>query len=83
MENTVTICAQSNEAMTRSISESAQEPSEVLSVADIIVIVNTGVLDALLLVGLVLLAVTITKLTYRHQRSKLGTMYIQYSQKIW
>ena len=83
MENTVTICVQSDEAITRSISESAKEPSEVLSVADIVVIVNTGMMDVLILVILVLLAVTITKMTHKHhckndsQRSKLGT-YIHY-----
>ena len=73
MENT-TICVQNNEPMmTRSISESAEE-SEVLSVADIVVIVNSGVLDVLLLVGVVLLAVTIARMTHKHRRSSQGTV---------
>ena len=73
MEN-MTICVQNNEPMmTRSISESA-EGSEVLSVADIVVIVNSGVLDVLLLVGVVLLAVTIARMTHKHRRSSQGAV---------
>jgi hypothetical protein len=70
-ENVTVICVQSNEpTMTRSTSESAEVPS----VADIVVIVNSGVLDVLLLVGVVLLAVTIAKMTHRRRRSRQGTV---------
>ena len=73
-ENNTTVCVQNNEPMTRSISESAEE-LELLSVADTVVVVNSGVLDVLLLVGLVLLAVTIAKMTHRHRRPKQGRAY--------
>ena len=72
-ENT-TICVQNNEPMIRSTLESGEE-LELLSVTDIVVVVNSGVLDVLLLVGLVMLAVTITKMTHRHRRSKQGRAY--------
>ena len=72
-ENNMTIYVQNNEIMmTRSISEST-EKIEVLSVADIIIIVNSGVLDVLLLVGVVLLAVTIARMTHKHRRLSRGT----------
>ena len=64
-----TICVQSNDL--ESTLESAEE-LELLSVADIVVIVNSGVLDVLLLVGLVLLAATIAKMTHRRQRCNQG-----------
>ncbi len=74
MENMTAICVQSNEpTMTRSALESGKE-RELLSVADIVLIVNSGVLDVLLLVGGVLLAVTIAKMTHRHRRSRQGTV---------
>ena len=73
MEN-MTSCVQNNEVMMMgSISESA-EKIEVLSVADIVVIVNSGVLDVLLLVGVVLLAVTVARMTHKHRRLSLGTV---------
>ena len=76
-EQCVTIGVQDIEPTTmRSTSESAAEVVEFLSVADVVVIVNSGVLDVLLLVGLVLLAVTIVKMTHRHRRSKHGTCKI-------
>ena len=71
MEHT-TIGVQDIEPTRRATSESAEE-AELLSVADILVIVNIGMLDVLLLMGLVLLAVTIAKMTRRHRRSKQGT----------
>ena len=57
---------------TRSTSE------KFLSVADIVIIVTSAVLDVLFLMGLLLLAVTVTRAIHRQKRYKQGTVsYVQ------